>query len=190
MKKKEAGNRRNRCMIHTNKPLRYHALLCACAFVVLSASGCSQMSGYSNESLLPEDVASVYVQMFDNQSFWRNVEFELSEALAKRIEAETPYKIVSSKDLADTIISGQISSIGQSMITTERETGRALEKEVQLRAVVNWENLKTGDLLIDNQSVDAAASYSDLQMQSFRYASSLAANKLAQRIVELMEKKW
>ena len=148
------------------------------------------MSGYSNESLFPEEVRSVYVEMFDSRSFRRGVEYELSDALAKRIEAETPYKIISSRDRADTIISGQILSIGESWVSSEREVGRALEKEVEVRAVVNWKNLKTGELLIDNQSVSASASYSEWQNQSFRYASTLAANNLARRIVELMEKEW
>ena len=148
------------------------------------------MSGYSNESLFPEEVRSVYVEMFDSRSFRRGVEYELSDALAKRIEAETPYKIISSRDRADTVISGQILSIGESWLSSEREVGRALEKEVEVRAVVNWKNLKTGELLIDNQSVSASASYSEWQNQGFRYASTLAANNLARRIVELMEKEW
>jgi len=148
------------------------------------------MSGYSNESLFPEEVRSVYVEMFDSRSFRRGVEYELSDALAKRIEAETPYKIISSRDRADTVISGQILSIGESWVSSEREVGRALEKEVEVQAVVNWKNLKTGELLIDNQSVSASASYSEWQNQSFRYASTLAANNLARRIVELMEKEW
>ena len=190
MKKRKVGNHHNRCVNHARTKLKYLVLLCSCALVPLGACGCSEMNRYSNKSLVPEDVGSVYVEMFDNQSFWRGVEYELTDALAKRIEAETPYKIVSSKDRADTVISGQISSIQQSMLTTERETGQALEKELELRAVVNWKNLNTGDLLIDNGSVIASASYSGLQMQTFKYASSLAANKLAQRIVELMEEKW
>jgi len=152
--------------------------------------GCAEMSGYSSESLFPEEVDSVYVEMFDSQSFWRGVEYELSDALAKRIEAETPYKIVSNRDRADTVMSGQILSIGESWLSSEREVGRALEKEVELRAVVNWKNLKTGELLIDNQSISASASFSEWQNQGFGYASTLAANNLAQRIVELMEKQW
>ena len=152
--------------------------------------GCAEMNGYSNESLFPKEVGSVYVEMFDNRSFWRGVEYELTDALAKRIEAETPYKIVSSRDRADTVISGQIVSVGESWLSTERETGRPLEKEVELQATVNWKNLKTGELLINNQSVSASASYSDWQKQDFLYASTLAANNLAQRIVELMEKEW
>jgi len=148
------------------------------------------MGGYSNQPLFPEDVGSVYVEMFDNRSFRRGVEYQLSNALAKRIEAETPYKIISSRDRADTIISGEIVEISESVLTSERETGRALEKEVQLRAVVNWKNLKTGEMLIDNRSVNASASYSQFQNQGFSYASTLAANNLAKEIVELMEKQW
>jgi len=156
----------------------------------LGFCGCAGMSGYSNESLFPEDISSVYVEMFDNRSFQRGVEYELTDALAKRIETETPYKIISSPDRADTVISGQIVQISESVLSSERQTGRALEKEVQLRAVVNWKNLKTGELLIDNRSVSAQASFSEWQNQGFGYASALAANNLARKIVELMEKEW
>jgi hypothetical protein len=148
------------------------------------------VSGYSNESLFPKEVGSVYVEMFDNRSLWRGVEYTLTDALAKRIEAETPYKIISSRDRADSVISGQIVSISQFWVSTERESGRALEKEVELQATVNWKNLKTGELLINNQSVSASANYSGWQKQDFLYASNLAANNLARRIVELMEKEW
>jgi len=165
--------------------------LCLLSSVLcLLSCGCADISGYSNESLFPEEVSSVCLEMFDNKSFRRGVEYELSDALAKRIEAETPYKIISSPDRADTVMSGQIVSIEESVLSIEREVGRALEKEVQLTAVVSWKNLKTGQLLIDNQSVSAQATFSEFQKQDFSYASALAANNLAQKIVELMQKKW
>mgnify|MGYP001161869272 FL=1 len=157
------------------------------AAVCFCLAGCG---GYSNESLYPDEVGTVYVEMFENESFNRGAEYELTDALAKRIEAETPYKIVSNRDRADTVLSGRIVSVGQSVLTVERETGRALEKDVEMQAVVSWKNLKTGKLLIDNKTVDAMASYSEWQNQGTTYASSLAANKLARKIVELMEKEW
>jgi len=154
------------------------------------AADSATTGGYSSESLFPEDVSSVYVEMFDNQTFRRGTEYELTDALAKRIETETPYKVISSRDRADTVISGQIVSIAEFVLSIERQTGRPMEKEVQVQAVVNWKNLKTGELLIDNKPVSESASYSTWQSQSFNYASSLAANRLAQKIVELMEKEW
>ena len=177
---------------HSSTSRRILVYLCSYALVLftIGLSGCAELSGYSNESLFPQELDSICLEMFDNQSFRRGAEYELSDALSKHIEVDTPYKIVSSADRADTVISGQIVSIGESAISIERETGRILEKEVQLQAIVNWKNLKTGELLIDNESVSASASYSEYQQQDFKYASSLAANNLARKIVELMERKW
>jgi hypothetical protein len=76
------------------------------------------------------------------------------------------------------------------VLSIEREIGRALEREVQVQAVVNWKNLKTGELLIDNQTITAQATYSEFQNQDFSYASAIAANNLARKIVELMQRKW
>ena len=194
MKKEKVKNDRHKSLNNRHINQKCLVLLCSYAltlFVIpFCLCGCSQFSGYSNDAMFPEDVSSVYVEMLDNRSFWRDIEYELSNALAKRIEADTPYKIVTSRDRADTVISGQISSIGRSSPTTERETGRPLEFEVELRATVSWKNLKTGELLINSRTAMASASYSSLIQQDFDYASSLAANKLAQRIVELMEKRW
>lgn len=155
--------------------------------MTLGLSGCA---GYSNEPLFPEKIGSVYVEMFDNQSFYRSIEYELTDALAKRIEAETPYKVISSRDRAETVISGKITTVDESVLSIERQTGRAMEKEVQVQAVVNWKNLKSGELIIDSKTVAASASYSPWQNEGIRYATTLAANRLAEGIVELMEKDW
>jgi hypothetical protein len=162
-------------------------MLAVLAAVVLAGCG---IGGYTNKSLYPQDVRSIYVEMFDNRTFRRGIEYTLSDALAKRIESDTPYKIVSDRDRTDSVIGGQLIVISESILTMERETGRALEKEVILTATVNWKNLRTGRMMINNESVSAAASYSDFLSQDFTYASSLAANKLAQKIVEVMQNNW
>ena len=156
----------------------------------LAAAGCANSTGYSNASMFPDDTESIYLEMFDNRSFRRGIEYTFSNALAKRIETETPYKIVSSRDRADSVMSGQLVAVGESILTLERELGRALEKEVVLTAVVNWKSLKTGRLMINNQTITAAAGYSEFQDQDLTYASALAANKLAENVVELMENQW
>ena len=78
---------------------KHNPISCNCVFAVLlgmtavlsmAVSGCG---GYSNESLFPDQIRSVYVEMFENETFRRGIEYDLTDALAKRIEAETPYKI-------------------------------------------------------------------------------------------------
>ena len=157
------------------------------ALAALLLAGCS---GYTNKSLYPQDVKSIYVQMFDNRTFRRGLEFTLSDALAKRIESDTPYRIISDKDRTDSILDGQLVVIAESVLTQDREIGRPLEKEVVLTATVDWKNLRTGRMMINHRSISAAASYSEFLNQDFTYASTLAANKLAEKIVEVMQDNW
>ena len=76
---------------------------CFCIAVLgnLFFGGCAEMAGYSNQSLFPQDIDTVYLEMFDNQTFRRGAEYDLSDALSKRIEVDTPYKIVSSRESRD-----------------------------------------------------------------------------------------
>lgn len=162
------------------------------AVLSLGVGGCGEgwTGGYSNEWLYPDDVSSVYVEMFDNRTLRRGHEYNLTDAIGKRIEAQTPYKIVSDRSRADTVISGQISSIGQAVLTGERKTGSPLERQFGISAVVDWKNLKTGEILVDNRRVSASVSFSTFQEQGEAYASAVATNRLAERIVEMMQKAW
>lgn len=128
--------------------------------------------------------------MFDNVTFSRDLEYDLTDAVAKRIDAETPYKIVSDKSRADTVLSGKITGIGGLPLTIERETGRPLESQAKVSAAFSWKNLKTGEYLLENSTASATASYSQFQEQSFDYASKVAVNKLAERMVEQMQMGW
>jgi len=169
-------------------------LLTAVTALTLAAllSGCGQnwTTGYSGETLYPDNVSTVYVEMFDSTSLRRGHEYDLTDAVAKRIEAETPYKIVSDRNTADTVLSGRVDKIGLAILTGERQTGRPLEKQFQITAVVNWKNVRTGKLFINQKSAAGAVSYSTFQQQGIAYASAQAANHLAERIVEMMQNPW
>lgn len=159
--------------------------------MLATLSGCVGGIGeYTNGGLHPDDVVSVYVEMFDSSSFRRQHEVVLTDAICKRIESETPYKIISDRNRADTVLSGNISSIGSGVLATDRNTGGTLEREATVNVVVNWKNLKTGELLVDNKTAIGMASYSSELGQDFDYAARVAVNNAAVRVVELMEKPW
>lgn len=145
-------------------------LIYAMAGVVLSVlmTGCGQggFAGYQNEWLHPQDMSSVYVEMFDAGGFRRGHEFKLTEAVCKRIEAQTPYKIVTDRSLADSILSGTVTT-GSGVIAGDRHTGRPLEQEALVEVRVTWKNLKTGHILLDNETVYASASFSEQMGQTF-----------------------
>jgi len=158
------------------------AIACAMGF----QSGC----GYSAESLYPDNISTVYVEMFDNKTFWRGQEYDLTDALCKRIETRTPYRVLSERDSADTIISGYITAIDKGTLVQEPHVGRPLEQQMRMGAVVTWKNRRTGELLLDDVEVMAAADFSQFQGQGEAYASKLAANRLAESIVDAMREKW
>jgi len=145
--------------------------------------------GYQNGWLYPQDVQTVYVEMFDTKSFRRGFEFTLTDAICKRIEAQTPYKIVSDRKAADTVLSGEM-AIRNMVLAVDRYTGRPLEFESGVTVVVTWKDLRTGRLLIDRQEVMAAATFSNQLGQTIDYSLSRASNKAAVRVVELMEIPW
>lgn len=153
---------------------------------VMITSGCS---GYRNSWLHPDEVQTVYVEMFDTTSFRRGHEYVLTDAICKRIEAQTPYKIVSDRNIADSVLSGKM-EITSGVLATERYSGKALENESMVKVTVSWKNLKTGKLLVDQQEVYASASYSTFLGQNFEYAADRAVNEAAVKVVEAMEIPW
>jgi len=152
----------------------------------VSLAGCG---GYQNGWLYPQQVQTVYVEMFDTTSFRRGHEYTLTDAICKRIEANTPYKIVSDRNIADSVLSGQL-GIQSSVLATDRYSARPIEKETVVNVRVTWKDLKTGRLLIDGKTVYASTSYSDPLGQTFEYSINQAVNKAAVRVVELMETPW
>lgn len=166
-------------------------LICS-VFVCIFSGGCGQggLSGYQNGWIYPSGITTVYVEMFDSSSFRRGHEYTLTDAICKRIEAQTPYKIVSDRDYADTVLSGTLGGIGSGVLAMDRESGRPLEREAIVKVNVSWKNLKTGELLINNERVSGSSTYSSQLGQDFAYAAAVAANRAAERVVELMEEKW
>jgi hypothetical protein len=156
------------------------------ASTMLTVSGCG---GYQNSWLYPQEVQTVYVEMFDTKSFRRGFEFTLTDAICKRLESQTPYKIVSDRQTADTVLSGQM-AIRNMVLSMDRYTGRPLEYESGVSVVVTWKDLRTGRLLLDREEVMATATYSSQLGQTIDYSINLAANKAAVRVVELMETPW
>ncbi|MBW8034263.1 MAG: hypothetical protein FVQ79_00935 [Planctomycetes bacterium] len=161
-------------------------ILCLISAITLLISGC----GYSHSWMYPKTVSTVYVEMFDSRSFRRGHEYNLTDAIAKRIESETPYKIVSDRNLADSVISGQITAIGQGTLSYERESGSAFERDARVMINFSWKDLKTGQLFVDNENVEASATFSSFVGQDFDYAARVAINRAAVRVVERMQTKW
>lgn len=169
-----------------NVPLRWIAmpLLCLC---LLAATGC----GYRHQELFSEEYRTVAVPIFENRTFYRGAEFDLSEALVKEIERRTPYKVVS-PTTADTIVEGVISDIQQRMVT--RGVGGGVPQEIELTITVNfqWKDLRTGEVLRDRRGFKAVGRHIPAQPmgEPIEIAQHAAVEQLARDIVSTMRADW
>lgn len=116
-------------------------------------AGCSSdpTRGYSATSTFPQAISTVAVPIFTTRSYVRNVEFELTDALIKEIEARTPYK-VTSEQRADTIILGQIHSVELGQLSKSPRTGLSEEVIVSVTIDFQWRDLRSGKVLLERKS--------------------------------------
>jgi hypothetical protein len=159
----------------------------AVLLVILGLAGC----GYSHKMLFPEDVTTVAVPIFQNQTFYRGVEFDLSEALTKEIELRTPYKVIG-RSAADTELTGKVVDVRQNLVSRTRPG--ALPQEVEVTVVVDfeWRNLKTGNVLRDRKGFSAVGRFRPTQPvgEYYERAQHEAVMEMATAIVAALQKDW
>lgn len=139
----------------TNAP---HQLLCLALLAALAGCGYDQsgasphstVGGYQWRSLYREDIRTVAVPIFTNRTFRRNLEFRLTDALIKQIEAHSPYKVVP-REQADTVLEGEIVSVN--LYTVSNDPRSALPQEQLYTIVVDftWKDQRNGHILVERR---------------------------------------
>lgn len=162
------------------------AVVCLLA---LGLGGC----GYTLQSQYRQGIQTVAVPIWRRAAgeYRRDIEIRLTESLVKRIESETPYKVVDRKD-ADTELTGTLRSVRQHVLSFDPHTGRAREIQARLLVDFTWKDLRTGKVLVERKKFPVTAEYipHDPFAEGFFLGSEDALNKLAQRIVEQLAAPW
>ena len=61
-------------------------------------------------------IRTIRVPIFRNQTFYRGLEFSLTQAVVREIEAKTPYKVVGEGCSADTELTGNIVNYAKAIL--------------------------------------------------------------------------
>ena len=152
----------------------------------LLAAGC----GYSAEPLHRGDVRTVAVPIFASKEFRRELEFDLTRELVKTIELRTPYKVVHDRKRADTELRGEIVRLSAPVLTEDTDTDRPQDVQVTITCWFEWKDLRTGEILKRLDHLSGSATYADAIGETQDSATAEATRRLAERIVEAMEKDW
>lgn len=145
--------------------------------------------GYSGEGVYRKDIQTIYVDMFTSREFRRNLEFQLTEAVKKRVNLETPYRLAE-KSEADTILRGEILEERQAAFAPDFASRLPREIQLTLACRLEWKDARTGKILIDRPVLLQAADYLRPTGETERYTQQVVIDKLAERIVEQMYDAW
>jgi hypothetical protein len=201
-------------------------LACLVAGVALLLPSCQdghlEIFGYTSRPNYDLSIRTVHVPIFKNLAqgaFIRGLEFDLTRAVIRDIEAKTPYKVVSDPCHADTELSGTIVSMNKVVININPDN-LVREAQTVLTAQVTWKDLRPGHvgeiLSAPNRPgplpipalqpgdapppgatpvppptvVQSEASFAPELGQSTTTALQLNVDRLALQIVLMMEKPW
>lgn len=146
-------------------------------------------AGYQWKSLYRAGVETVAVDIFESKEFRRGDEFGLTTAIAKQIEATTPYKIAS-RDRADTLLEGSIRSIKRPVISLSRNGGVPQEQFYRLTVDFVWKDLRNGKILTQRTYFDQTTAYYPTLGEDSFIGQQSAVEKLALAIVQQLEADW
>src|SRR3989304_6275593 len=137
---------------HVNSRRRRPNLTTIFSYIVLSLLFISLGSCcYSSKSLLRSNVRSIYVPIFDNNTFRRGYEFDLTKAVRDQILLRTRLSIVD-KDEADSILFGKISSVNENAIIEDTKDN-IVESRVSIGVDIRWVAKRTGRTIIERKNI-------------------------------------
>ncbi|MFQ5805746.1 MAG: LPS assembly lipoprotein LptE [Phycisphaerae bacterium] len=145
--------------------------------------------GYGSDQLFRTDVKTVHVQMFESREFRRDLEFMLTEAVKKRIATDTPYR-VAPKEKADTILRGEVLEERQAAFAPDFRSRQPRDKQMTLVVRVQWEDQRTGRVLMDRPLLLQAGDYLPPAGETEKLAQQKGVDDLAARIVAQMYNEW
>lgn len=133
---------------------RGRAWCCLTVLAALLLAGCESgghftLLGYSTRPNYDGDIRTVYVPIFQNVTFRKGLEFQLTQAVVREMEAKTPYKVVSCRENADTELIGKIVN-HRKMVINFNQVGEIRDAETGITVELVWRDLRpghTGDLL-------------------------------------------
>lgn len=205
---------------HARKPSQFVPVLgrlrLAVLILPLLATSCGwdghfTVLGYTTRPNYDEGIRTVQVPIFKNNTFRRGIEFDLTRAVVREIEAKTPYKVVSDGCPADTVLTGTIISLNKNLLN-RTQLNEVREAETILAVEIVWKDLRSGEILSQPRSATAAlpppgaptgtppipkpvlitsqGHFIPELGQSITTAEQENVNHLAIQIVSMMEKPW
>lgn len=154
----------------------------------LFAAGC----GYSIRPPYDATIRTVYVPIFRNITFRRDIHLQITEAVQKEIPKRTPYQVVGSPEGADTTLEGTVIYVDKNAIV-ENPNNFARQVQGMINTQVRWvDNRSGGEKSRDMTPVvvnEGAMFFPELGETSSQGLQK-GIIRMAKQIVDMMEEPW
>ncbi|HEY7117376.1 MAG TPA: LptE family protein [Tepidisphaeraceae bacterium] len=164
-------------------------LLLGCGYQQSGSVDSSGQSNYKWSSLYREDVSTVAVPIFANKDFRRGMEFGLTSAVIKQMEAHSPYR-VAPRGRADTILEGEIVSVELSTLSRDVRTNVPQEQLYIMTVNFRWTDLRSGRILLERRNFQQTAPFYGTLGEGEFVGSQNTIERLALAIVQEMQVDW
>ena len=166
---------------------------CLAMLLTLVVSGC----GYTFGPQSVRGVRTVHVPVFQTDSFRRDLDRLLTEAVHSEIRTRTAYRLEANERTADMILKGRIVDYRKDKLS-ETRFDDARELKLSLGVQVSWVDRRTGQLIQERyfpvgQNLARAAtnvSFAPELGHSMATAQQQSAERMAAQIVDMMEQPW
>lgn len=155
--------------------------------------GCSAdpTRGYSFSSTFDNQVRTVTVPIFSNDTYYSGLEVRLTEAIITEIRRTTPWRVVESPNAATTL-SGSVDDVDMTVLTNRRKTGLIQEQALQVTVSFDWVDNRTGETRVSRRGFRAISSFIPHRGvgEPIEQAESEAIGELARDIVAELRADW
>jgi hypothetical protein len=149
--------------------------------VLALASGCVSLH---QGGIYRKDLDEVFVAYFDNETFYRDLQFQLTEQVVSEI-LSSPGLRLSSKEDAEVVLTGSLLDV-QQRVLAEDSSQQPLLTTVTLTVDVRVADIKTGEVL-RNKRLSEYGDFVSSQGENLTTAQTEAITYLARDIVRLLE---
>ncbi|MCR4288748.1 MAG: LPS assembly lipoprotein LptE [Candidatus Scalindua sp.] len=166
------------------KKISFSQLTC---IIVLFAiiSGC----GYTTKSLISRKINSIFIPIFENDTFRSGLEFDLTTALKDEIMSNTKLRIAT-KDNADIILSGKIIRVDEGVHSSNAQDN-IVESSVTITVEIKVYERRTGrGLTLESPTITNTAEFIVSRGENVKTATQESLEGLAKKIVYQLEEKW
>jgi hypothetical protein len=164
------------------------------ALSIALAGGCSgdPAKGYTTTRQYRDDIHSVAVSIFTRGKdvYRRDIEFQLTEAIQKRVQQNTPYRLAKRAN-ADSELTGELTLISQQVLSYNSDNGQPREMQAEFAVSFIWKD-RRGNVLAKRDNLRVSGSYvtEAPYREDFFQGSEDIINKIAMLVVEHMESEW